>query len=463
MKRNNSHRRLLLSKAKSSSGELPNVQSTPYVWYMIGLLLLAYTFSFIDRQILSLLVEPIKRDLDINDTQMSLLQGLSFAIFYTLLGLPMGRLADSRSRRGLIAGGIFVWSLMTAACGFAKTYWHLFFARMGVGVGEAALSPAAYSLITNSVPKKNLATAIGVYTMGIYLGGGLALIIGGMVVKWADGLESLVLPVIGEIYSWQMVFLCVGLPGLLLAPLMFTIKEPIRNAGASAVGAVPISEVMAYFKKNRRTILLSNFGAAFASMAGYGTLAWAPTFFIRNHQLDSSQAGLAFGLIVLICGASGVVSGGWFADRWYARGRHDAKIRVAMLAGLAGLVPTMLYPLMPSLWLTLIVMAVATYFSNFMMGLGPAAIQEIVPQNMRGQFSAFYLFVVNLIGLGLGPTAVALCTDYIFGDASAIRYSLMIVPSLALAISTVLLWMCLAYYKKSLDFADAYHNERSTL
>ncbi len=420
-----------------------------YTWYLIGLLLLAYTFSFIDRQILSLLVEPMKRDLQINDTQMSLLQGLSFAVFYTLLGLPLGRMADSKSRRGLIAAGILVWSAMTAACGLAKNYGHLFIARMGVGVGEAALSPAAYSLITDSVDKKHLATAIGIYTMGIYLGGGLALIIGGVVVQWAISIDSMVLPIIGEVYSWQVVFLCVGLPGIILAPLMFTIKEPARTQDNKASKSIPFKEVLAYFKQHKRTILLSNFGAACASLAGYGTLAWVPTFLIRNHQLTSSEAGMAFGLIVLIGGASGVVSGGWFADRWYSKGKKDAKIRVAMIAGLAGLLPTLIYPIMPSLALTLAVMAIATYFSNFMMGLGPAAIQEIVPHNMRGQFSALYLFIVNLIGLGLGPTAVALCTDFVFGDASAIRYSLMIVPPIALAVSTFLLWRCLAYYQKT--------------
>ena len=269
-----------------------------YTAYLIFILLLAYTFSFVDRQILSLLVEPMKRDLDISDTQMSLLQGLSFALFYTLMGLPLGRLADSKSRRGLIAVSIFVWSIMTAACGLAKGYWHLFFARMGVGVGEAGLSPAAYSLIADSVEKKHLAKAIGVYTMGIYLGGGMALIVGGMVIQWADALNSISIPIFGEIYAWQAVFLAVGLPGLLLVPFLFTLKEPKRTKIQNE--SVAVSEVVAYFKANKKTILMHNFAAALASVAGYGTLAWVPSYLIRVHGMSSSEVGLAFGIIVLI-------------------------------------------------------------------------------------------------------------------------------------------------------------------
>jgi MFS family permease len=428
-------------------------KSMAYTSYLLAVLLIAYTFSFIDRQILSLLVEPMKRDLSISDTEISLLQGLSFALFYTFLGLPLGRLADSRSRRGLIAGGIFFWSIMTAICGLTKNYTQLFLARMGVGVGEAALSPAAYSLITDSVDRKNLASAISVYTMGIYLGGGLALIVGGKVLQWAEGLNTIALPLVGEIYSWQLVFLCVGLPGLLLVPLMFTLVEPARKQLNPSQSAVPLTKVVAYFKANKRTILFHNLGAAFASMAAYGTLSWAPTFLIRTHQFDGSEAGLALGLIVLFCGSAGVLSGGFFSDRWVGAGQRDAKIRLALIAGCCGILPGVFYPLASTVFWVLALMAVSTYFSNFIMGLGPAAIQEVVPATMRGQFSALYLFVVNLIGLGLGPSAVALFTDFAMGDPSLIRYSLAVVPTMALILSSFFLWRCLQSYHQSLDAA----------
>jgi MFS family permease len=437
-----------LVKTTPSSNIGKSSKRNLYSVYLIFILLLAYTFSFIDRQILSLLVEPMKRDLSISDTQMSLLQGLSFALFYTLMGLPLGRLADSKSRRGIIAGSIFIWSLMTAACGLVKGYWGLFFTRMGVGVGEAGLSPAAYSLIADSVEKKHLAKAIAVYTMGIYLGGGLALIVGGMVIQWADEFSSISIPLIGEVYAWQAVFLAVGLPGLLLVPFLFTLKEPSRPQVHEK--SVPVAEVIQFFKQNKKTILLHNFGAALASVGGYGALAWVPSYLIRVHGMTGGEVGLAFGIIVLFCGAGGVIIGGVLADKRCKAGQTDAKIRVAMWAMIIGIIPTLIYPLISDLQLVLIILAISTFFANFMMGLGPAAIQEAVPSNMRGQFSALYLFVVNLIGLGLGPTLVALSTDYIFGSPEMVGYSLLLVTSFAMAGSALLLGKCLPHYRKTL-------------
>ncbi len=421
-----------------------------YSCYVIAVLMIVYTFSFIDRQILSLLVEPMKADLSISDTQMSLLQGLSFAIFYTAMGLPLGRMADSHSRRGLIAGGIAVWSFMTAICGTVSSYFHLFLARMGVGVGEAALSPAAYSLIADTVEKKHLAKAISVYSMGIYLGAGLALIVGGLVISWANTIGNVTLPLIGEVFAWQVVFLAVGLPGVLLVPLLFTIKEPKRKEqvkGSAAV--VPVKQVIQYFKNNRKAVLLHNFGFALAGLAGYGSLAWVPTFLIRNHGLSGPDTGLYYGLIVLIFGAGGVVSGGWLADRWYQRGCIDAKLRVGSIAAALGAVPTLFYPFMDNLTVVLILLSMSTFLLNFMMGIGPAAIQEVVPNNMRGQFSAFYLFIVNLVGLGVGPTAVALSTDYVFGFSHALNYSLALVITTALLLCSMLLWLGLKPYRES--------------
>ncbi|MFL0797326.1 MAG: MFS transporter [Cellvibrionaceae bacterium] len=423
-----------------------------YTCYVIFVLMIVYTFSFIDRQILSLLVEPMKSDLGISDTKMSLLQGLSFAIFYTAMGLPLGRIADSYSRRGLIAAGITVWSFMTAVCGAVSNYFYLFLARMGVGVGEAALSPAAYSLITDTVDKKHLAKAISVYSMGIYLGGGLALIVGGLVISWANSIDNITLPIVGEVFTWQVVFLAVGLPGLLLVPLIFTIREPRRKLKVSgSYDVVPFKNVIQYFKNNQKAVLLHNFGFALAALAGYGALAWVPTFLIRSHGLSGAETGLYYGLIVLIFGSGGVLSGGWLADRWYQYGCIDAKLRVGCIAAILGSIPTFVFPLVENLTHVLILLSLSTYLLNFMMGIGPAAIQELVPSNMRGQFSAFYLFIVNLVGLGIGPTAVALSTDYIFGNSDDINYSLSLVITLALLICSILLWLGLKPYRESVE------------
>ena len=205
-----------MSENKSNPTEPPYPPAS-YAWYVVGVLTFVYVFSFIDRTILNLLVAPIRRDLDINDTQMSVLMGSAFALAYTFFGIPLGRMADSQNRRGLIAVGFVVWSLFTAGCGLAKNFWQMLLMRIGVGVGEASLSPAAYSLIYDYFPPHRRATALSVYGTGIYLGGGLALLLGGVVIKLASAQESWVLPIIGETRPWQVIFLMVGLPGVIVS------------------------------------------------------------------------------------------------------------------------------------------------------------------------------------------------------------------------------------------------------
>ena len=203
--------------------------SPVYSWYVVVVLTVAYMFSFLDRQILALLIEPIRQDLEITDFQISLLLGLAFGIFYTALGIPIGRLADRRSRRGIIAVGVTIWCLMTAACGLARNFSQLFLARIGVGVGEATLNPSAYSLISDYFPRQRRGRAISFYNMGVSLGAGVAMVVGGQIIAFAFDTPRVTLPIVGELYAWQLVFLLVGLPGLLIAALMITVREPERR------------------------------------------------------------------------------------------------------------------------------------------------------------------------------------------------------------------------------------------
>ena len=222
-----------LPAASAPTDAQPAWASPPYAWFVVLVLTIAYTCSFIDRQILTLLIEPIRRDLHITDTQVSLLGGLAFSILYTTLGIPIARLADQTHRRNLMAAGLAFWSIMTATCGLARSFWGLFAARIGVGVGEAALSPAAFSLLADYFPPQRLARAISVYSMGLYFGAGLALMIGGSVVQGrVERAGARVLPVIGEVFPWQMTFFAVGLLGLPALLLMFTIREPVRRGMA---------------------------------------------------------------------------------------------------------------------------------------------------------------------------------------------------------------------------------------
>ena len=231
-----------------------------YAWYVVGVLTLVYVFSFIDRQIMSLLVRPLRRDLGISDTQISVLMGFSFALFYTVCGIPLGRLADTRSRRSIIAAGLVLWSLFTAMCGLARNFTQMLLWRFGVGVGEASLSPSAYSMITDYFPRERLATAISVYSMGIYLGSGMSYLLGGIIVRLASLREAWIFPLVGEIRPWQVIFFAVGLPGLLVALLLYTVREPVRRGIARSKPAVPMSQVFRYIMANKRTFLSHNIG-----------------------------------------------------------------------------------------------------------------------------------------------------------------------------------------------------------
>ena len=430
-----------------------------YAWYVVGVLTVAYIFAFVDRQILNLLVRPIRRDLGISDTQMSLLMGFSFALFYSVFGMPLGRLADSKSRRVLISAGMVLWSMLTAACGVARYFWHFLLLRMGVGVGEAALSPAAYSMISDYFPKERRATAISVYSMAYYIGSGLAFLLGGLVVGFATTKGSWSLPIVGAVRPWQLIFFIVGIPGAVFALLMYTVKEPIRKGariakaadGGATVAKVPMRDVIAYLRENRATFLCHNLGFAFLAFSGYGTSAWIPTFLIRKYGWTGSQAGVRYGTIVCILGTMGIVTGGKLADWLGRRGFQDSNMRVGLIGALAWLPAGVLYPLMPSGNLAVVALVPTIFLTSLPVGLAAAAIQEMMPNVMRGQASALYLFVINLIGLGLGPTAVAVMTDYVFHDDNAVNCSLLVVGTSAHLASVALLWVGLKPYRQSLD------------
>lgn len=433
--------------------------SPGYAWYVVGVLTIAYVISFIDRQILNLLVGPIRRDLDISDTQMSLLMGFSFAVFYTFFGIPMGRLADLRSRRAIITVGIIFWSVMTASCGLARNFWQFLLMRMGVGVGEATLSPSAYSLISDYFPKENRATAISVYSMGIYLGSGLASLLGGLVIGFASAQGNRELPLVGQTRPWQVIFFILGISGVIFTTFMLTVREPLRQGlkrftqtdGERKPAGSSLREVMKYIRENRVTFFCHNLGFALISLSSYGSSAWVPTFFIRRFGWTAAQAGIVYGTLVMIFGTLGIVTGGRIADHLRKRGHRDASLRVGLFAAIAWLPGGILYCLSTDARLAAVLLAPTIFFAAMPFGVAPAAIQEMMPNEMRGQASAIYLFVVNLVGLGLGPTAVAMMTDYVFRNDQAVNYSLLIVNTTAQILAAVLLWMGLKPFLKSLD------------
>lgn len=431
-----------------------------YAWYVLGVLTLTYVFSFLDRTILTLLVEPIKADLELSDTQMSYLLGFSFALLYAVCGLPLGRLADSKNRTLLISGGLFLWSLATAACGVASRYWHLLLARMGVGVGEATLSPSAYSIITDLFPRERLGSAISIYSTGIYLGAGISTVVGGLVAAYAQGRGDVILPLVGAVRPWQLVFFVIGAGGALpLALLLFTVKEPERKGIGARSETPPLREVFGHLRRNRATFLCHHGAFAILAFSGYGVGAWVPTFMVRIHDWPIAKVGLWLGINASLTMTFGILLGGVLADRWLARGIRDAKMRVGLLSAALWLPFGLAYPFMPTGNLAFLLLVPTSFASALASGLAPAAIQEITPNRMRGQASAIYLFVANLIGLGLGPTAVALCTDYLFRSEAKVHYSIALVGGGAHVIACVLFLLSFRPYRKSLDRLQALESD----
>lgn len=382
-------------------------------WWAVILLLALYVLSFVDRQVINLMVDPIRKDLGIGDVGVSVLTGFAFAAFYTLFGIPIARLADTRSRRAIIAAGLAIWSAMTAACGLARTAAAMFLARTGVGVGEAALSPAAYSTIADSFPPRRRGTAMGVYSVGSYLGSGLAFLLGGHLIRFVGENET------GSIAPWRKVFFLVGLPGLVLVPLLLTVREPSRrSAGEERMS------VWRHVREHRGAFLGHNLGFALLAFSGYGAGAWTPAFLQRVHGMTIAESGIALGWIMAIAGTLGIVFGGWLADFLAARGRRDATLCVGVIAAVAWIPAGVLYPIVSSKTLALTLMVPALFTSGMPWGAAAAAVQEMTPGPMRAQATAIYLFVINLIGLGIGPSAVAWLTERVFRDDAAVGRSL---------------------------------------
>lgn len=427
-----------------------------YSWYVVVVLTIAYTLSFIDRQIINLLIGPIKADLGISDFEISLLTGIAFAFFYTILGIPLGSMADRKNRKWIISGGLFLWSLMTMACGFAKNFWTLFLARMGVGVGEATLSPCAYSMISDYFPKEKLARAHSFYTMGIYLGSGLAFILGGWVISFVADSATVVIPLIGEVRSWQAAFIAVGAPGILYLVFIFAIKEPKRRGLVKPEGQndIGIKEGMAYIMKRKSAYMAIFLAVALNSLQGYGSATWTPEFFVRVHGMERADIAYIFGFMILIFQTSGVLSGGWFADKMEMKGVKDAKIRVALIAAICAVPFKISFGIVDDPTLAIILLAIGSYCLSVPYGVAAAALQMISPNEMRGKVIAVYFFVINMIGLGLGSTVIASFTDFVFMDEMMVGWSMAATAAICLPIQIFILYKALNPYKKLVEKAE---------
>ncbi len=369
--------------------------------------MLMYIFSFIDRTTISLIVEPMKRDLNISDTQIGMLQGLAFALLYTFLGLPIARLSDRFSRRAIIAAGVFIWSIMATLCGLARTAMQLFIARIGVGVGEAALSPAAYSIITDSFPRSRLGSAFGVYNIGITIGAGVAFLVGGIVVAAVSHAgASYTLPLFGEVRAWQMVFIVTGAPGILLPLLLLTFREPARRGllrtqtdggdRCAAQTALERSSPLCLVEQEILSYALRGAGIAVHVRLLRGGVAADRAYPCLRSQLRAGRKGL--GVSTIVMNSSGMLIAGIPVrspdapglERCAHRGRIALRVRHCLFGCLPSIMPTV-----PLVWMALFVAGLTFNAYN---GVGPMAVNQVTPNQYRAQVSAVYLFVVNALG-----------------------------------------------------------------
>ena len=406
-------------------------------WHVCFILALLYMVANIDRFIINLMVEPMKRDLVLSDTQVSLLVGITFSLFYVLFGLPIARLADRANRRNILAAGIGIWSLMTALGGVAQNFWHLFIARMGVGVGEATIAPTAHSILADSLPPEKLSRGFGIFNMGAVLGGALAFIVGGALLAWAgkaypNGVE---IPLVGSIFSWQLVFIIVGLPGVLLAfVFMLTVKEPPRHNAVSEA-PMPLSEVVDFMKQHKRVFIAIAGGLARPDSAdGLAADADPDGTQIRPR---TRRGGPYLVMSLIVPGLLSSFASGWAADKMLARGTKDAHLKLIVWSLALSAIPFSIAPLMPTPELQAAIFGVSYFFVFMQMILCPSALQLIAPSRMRAVLGSLVMVCTVLIGHGSGPTVVALITDFGFADESKLDYSLFIVCAVCVTLSTL--------------------------
>jgi MFS family permease len=389
-------------------------KSPAYRAYVMFILVVVYTFNFIDRQIVGILAIPIKADLGLTDTQLGLMGGLAFALFYTGLGIPVAMLADRWNRTWIMTAALTIWSGMTAVCGLANNFWQLFLARLGVGVGEAGGVAPAYSLISDYFPSHQRARALSVYSFGIPIGSALGILFGGYIASKID---------------WRFAFFAVGVAGILVAPIFkLTVAEPprgqydVKGHDRPAPSLRQIIELLVH----KPSFWIISLGAASSSMMGYGLFFWLPSFFVRSFGLELLEASVFFGAILLIGGIAGTWAGGYMADRFGA-GKRGNYVIIPAIAFLATIPLYILAILSPNLTMTFFALLIPTGLGLAWLGPVLSAIQHVVPPTMRATASAIFLFINNLIGIGAGTVALGIISDNLearYGDDS-LRYAIL--------------------------------------
>ena len=426
----------------------PTYPSSRTAWYALGVICFGYVFAFIDRSIIGLLAPDIQKDFGLNDTQMGLLQGVAFAIFYTIFGIPLGWFADRFNRKWLLTSGMTVWSIMTAACGFAPGFMPLFVMRMGVGVGESTLNPCASSLISDYFPPALRPRAFSFYVMSTAFAGVLSNVIGGSVIASLRGYEFVSIPLLGDLKPWQATMVVVGLLGLLPALLLaFTVREPARLGQiAQQKGNATLAETLAFLSSNRKSLGLFLVAVSLVILEIYGGAYWHPSLFVRVYGWTVPETAFYLLAMQSVIGIFSAYTSGTVTNYFKKRGMGEGVWMTALIGCIGCTVFGGLGPLMPTASLALPLLLLKSLFINYPSAAAMTAINEITPNEHRGITTALYVILTGLVAQGVGPLSVGMTTDFVFGDPKMIGYSLSAIVFVTGTLAIVcLLWGRRAY------------------
>ena len=413
---------------------------------------LAQVFAFIDRQIPAMLVEPIKQDFSLNDSQIALLGGAAFSIFYAIMALPIGYAVDRYRRVNVLGTGIFVWSLMTTLAGLANSFGRLFGARIGVAVGEAVMAPVSVSLVSDYFPQNKQGKPMGIITAGVYIGIGATLIGGGYLIDYLTDIGGITIPGIGYFKPWQATFLVVGIPGILISIAAFMLHEPRRLGLAQTPEKDSISiNIFSHLIKNKSTLIPMFAGLIFMALIFYSFTFWAPSMMVRTHGLSLTEVGFSLGIITIISSILGTISSGAVVDYLRSKGRTDAPIRTAMFACIFAMPAICLAPIVENVVVAWILIGIYLFFISSFAPIGLLAVSGVSSNEVKGQMAAVHAFLMMAFGLSLGPQITALFTDFILQDESKLGLAVSLTGGLVLPIAAVCFWMSLKRYRKAYD------------
>ena len=409
-----------------------NRPSSAYSYYVVACLMAASAFSFLDRLALSILIEPIKADLHLSDTEVSLLAGTAFAVSYVLFAFVFGRWVDTRERRGVIVIGVALWSLATAACGLARSFAALFSARALIGVGEASLNPAGYSMIADYFREGRRGLATAIFACGATLGGGVAIMLGGQLVDWAYAVDAQ-LPFLPDSAPWQVVFVLIGLPGLLVALLiLLTVREPARTLTRGESAAAPgIPDALGFIGRHARAFGPLFAGYSFIAIIGYSFMVWGPVHFMRIHAFSAGDVGLLLGIGYGVGGTIGLLGGGWVADRLVMRGRIEAPVLVTLFAVVLETPLFIGAYLLGDAFFAALLFCAGMATASIVGGVQIAMVQSLAPNRLRGIMAAVFGACVNLAGFGIAPTITAMLAEGLFGGPQDIGKALAVMTAAA--------------------------------